>query len=328
MVALVALAVISSVGFGLYRSYEAVHREAEKATKEKLTDDFNKLTLENRENLRKLALAQAQIQAQEKELDKRNKDLDQTIRNAQKSLPSGDEKAHRDLDKLLYESPAGLDSVVQRAVVDPKADAPATLANTTGFMWIGSIGPTQRTTLNTLAGTPVLPNAVKAGEQYLNELDIYLRQGLPTADYTQQATVGIMPEGTRVQVLGVAQPFPRPTGDQYWAQVRVVSLALSTVYFQFAGGSRDQAQQMSKALQEKGYKIPGEERTGDAAGKHEVRYFYAAQKTNATQLATDTTQALQRLSYPSLSVSAVFAGAPTKSNPDGKLELWLEIPPK
>jgi hypothetical protein len=97
---------------------------------------------------------------------------------------------------------------------------------------------------------------------------------------------------------------------------------------QFAGGSREQAQLVSKALQDKGYKIPGEERIGTAAGKHEVRYFYAGQKTVATQLATDTTQALQRLGYPSLSVSAVFAGDPTKSNPDGKLELWLEIPPK
>jgi hypothetical protein len=146
--------------------------------------------------------------------------------------------------------------------------------------------------------------------------------------YTQQAALGIMPEGTRVQILAVAPPFSRPGGDQYWAQVRVVKLALSTVYFQFAGGSRDQAQQVSKALQDKGYKIPAEQRTGDAAGKHEVRYFYAGQQALAAQLAADATQALQRLGYPSLSVSAVRAGAPSESNTDGKLELWLEIPPK
>ena len=98
--------------------------------------------------------------------------------------------------------------------------------------------------------------------------------------------------------------------------------------FQFAGGSRDQAQQLSKALQDKGYKIPAEQRTGDAAGKHEVRYFYAGQQALAAQLAADATQALQRLGYPSLSVSAVRVAAPTASNTDGKLELWLEIPPK
>jgi energy-coupling factor transporter ATP-binding protein EcfA2 len=327
-VALVALAAISSVGSGLYFSYEAVHREAEKATKEKLTEDFNMLTLQNRENLSKLAQAQAQIQAQEKELDKRNKDLDQTIRNAQKSLPSGNEKAHQDLDKLLNESAAGMDNVVQRAVVDysTAGPAPAALSSGAGFLWIGSA---QAGNLTTLAGVPVLPPAIKANEEYLISLDIYLRQGPPDRiTYAQQPTLGIMPEGTRVQILDVAPPFSRPSGEQYWAQVRVAKLALPTIYFQFAGGSREQAQQVSKALQDKGYKIPGEERIGTAAGKHEVRYFYAGQKTVATQLATDTTQALQRLGYPSLSVSAAFAGDPTKSNPDGKLELWLEIPPK
>ena len=110
--------------------------------------------------------------------------------------------------------------------------------------------------------------------------------------------------------------------------MQVAKLALSTVYFQFAGGSREQAQQRSKALQEIGYKIPGEERTGAAAGKREVRFFYAGRKTIADRLAADTTQMLQRLGYSSLSVKPVFAGAPTKSNPDGKLELWLEITPR
>ena len=54
----------------------------------------------------------------------------------------------------------------------------------------------------------------------------------------------------------------------------------------------------------------------------------AARKTVFKGLAADTTQALQRLGYQSLTVTPVLAGAPTKSNPDGKLELWLEIPPR
>jgi energy-coupling factor transporter ATP-binding protein EcfA2 len=279
-----------------------------------------------REYSAKLDQAQLDIQAQKSQLDQLRRDVSQTVEQVQKTVPVNDRQVHQDLNNLVKSSTVVSDATAQRAIVDLKSDAPTTLAdNTTGFMWIGSL---QRTNLNSLVGAPVLPNAVKAGEQYLNNLDIYLRQGLPTPDYIQQATVGVMPEGTRVQVLSVAPPFSRPTGDQYWAQVRVVSLALSTVYFQFAGGSRDQAQQVSKALQDKGYKIPGEERTRDAKDKHEVRYFYAGQKTVATQLATDTTQALQKLGYPSLSVSAVFAGDPTKSNPDGKPELWLEIPPK
>ncbi|WP_291859846.1 ATP-binding protein [Bradyrhizobium sp.] len=331
IVALIALAataiVAGSLFYSYYRGGQAQYAELDARHKE-LDARHNRLTMENRENLGKLTQAQAQILAQEKELDKRSREVDQTIRSAQKSLPSGDQKARQDLDKLLKESSAGLDNVVQRAIIDPKRDnaPPSTLSRDAGFMWIGSAAAGN---LTTPAGVPVLPGAVRLNEQYLTSLDIYLREGLPERPgYTQQATLGIMPEGTRVQIVSVAPPFQRPTGDQYWAQVRVVRLALSTVFFQFAGGAREQAQLLSRSLQEKGYKIPGEERTGAAAGKREVRYFYAGQKAIATQLAADTTQTLQRLGYPSLSVSAVLAADPTRSNLDGKLELWLELPPK
>ena len=301
--ALVVLGTIPSVGFGLYFSIEAYRAEQ-----------------------RAYALVRTQVQTQEAELNKRSRDINQTIRSAQQSLPPADAKTREALDKVLNASASSFDNVVQRAIIDPSVAAPTTLSSNSGFMWIGSA---QAGNLATPAGAPVLPNTIEVNGEYLVNLDIYLRQGLPDrTSYTQQAALGIMPEGTRVQILAVAPPFSRPGGDQYWAQVRVVKLALSTVHFQFAGGSRDQAQQVSKALQDKGYKIPAEQRTGDAAGKHEVRYFYAGQQALAAQLAADATQALQRLGYPSLSVSAVRAGAPSESNTDGKLELWLEIPPK
>jgi energy-coupling factor transporter ATP-binding protein EcfA2 len=303
MLALVVLTTIPSVGFGLYFSIEAYLAKQ-----------------------RAYELVRAQVQTQEAELNKRSRDINQTIRNAQQSLPPADAKTREALDKVLNASASSFDNVVQRAIIDPSIAAPTTLSSNSGFMWIGSA---QAGNLATPAGGPVLPNTIEVNDEYLVNLDIYLRQGLPDrTSYTQQAALGIMPEGTRVQILAVAPPFSRPGGDQYWAQVRVVKLALSTVHFQFAGGSRDQAQQVSKALQDKGYKIPAEQRTADAAGKHEVRYFYAGQQAIAAQLAADATQALQRLGYPSLSVSAVRAGAPSESNTDGKLELWLEIPPK
>jgi energy-coupling factor transporter ATP-binding protein EcfA2 len=303
MLALVVLTTIPSVGFGLYFSIEAYRAEQ-----------------------RAYALVRTQVQTQEAELNKRSRDINQTIRSAQQSLPPADAKTREALDKVLNASASSFDNVVQRAIIDPSIAAPTTLSSNSGFMWIGSA---QAGNLATPAGAPVLPNTIEVNGEYLVNLDIYLRQGLPDrTSYTQQAALGIMPEGTRVQILAVAPPFSRPGGDQYWAQVRVVKLALSTVYFQFAGGSRDQAQQLSKALQDKGYKIPTEQRTVDAAGKHEVHYFYAGQQAIAAQLAADTTQALQRLGYPSLSISAVRVAAPTGSNTDGKLELWLEIPPK
>jgi hypothetical protein len=194
-------------------------------------------------------------------------------------------------------------------------------------MWIG---PAQGGNLVTPSGETLLPTQARINGQYLTTQDIFLRQGPPDrTSYTQAPQIGIMPEGTRVQLLSVEPPFSRTTGDQYWAKVRIVKLALSTVFFQFAGGSREQAQQISKALQDKGYKIPSEERSSAAAGKREVRFFFAGQAAIAQELAKTTNQILQQLGYgPQLQINAVQTTTSSKSNPDGKLELWLEIPPK
>lgn len=297
------------------------------AGEEQIAQEKNRLA---RESEAKLNQALADIQAQKDQLERFRQDVSERVEQVQKALPLNDSKIQQDLSKFVQSNSVVNDATAQRAIVDGKGDAPtATLSSNNGFMWIGSIGASPRSNLNTPAGVAVAADAVKAGDQYTTDLDIYLRKGLPELPgYIQQPTLGIMPEGTRIQIVNIAPPFQRPTGDQLWAQVRVVKLALSTVYFQFAGGARDQARQLSKTLQEKGYKIPGEDRTGAAAGKHEVRYFYAAQKAIGIQLAADATQALQRLGYPSLQVAAVLAGEPAKSNPDGKLELWLEIPSK
>jgi hypothetical protein len=292
----------------------------EKAQRERLTSDLARVDAK----LTEVTLQGRQVSAELTQVLNQKKELDQTILQLRSTM-NNDKNSQQDLENLIKQSDNSSDNVTQRAIVDPKKGRPE-LSAETGYMWIG---PVQGGNLVTVSGDPVPPRSAQINGEYLTTLDIYLRQGLPDrTTYVQAAQTGIMPEGTRIQILSVAPPFPRPTGDQYWGQVKVVKMALSTVYFQFAGGARDQAQQLSKALQDKGYKIPGEERTGAAAGKREVRYFYAGQKTIADQLATDTTQALQRLGYPSLQVSTAFAGAPTKSNPDGKLELWLEIPPK
>jgi energy-coupling factor transporter ATP-binding protein EcfA2 len=321
-----ALLLIAGLVFGAYRYNDTLREQAAKVEQDKLTDDYNKLTTQYRENLRRLDLAQDKIRQQEAQLAQRSQDLDRTIRQAQSAVPVGDQKVQQDLNKLLQNTGVtDIDTETQRPGPANSGGSPA-LSAYNGFMWIGSA---QGGNLTTLTSAPVLTTAMKPGDQYLTALDIYLRQGPPTRDnYTQQATVGILPQGTRIQILAIAPPFDRPTGQQYWAQIKVVSLALSTVYFQFAGGSRDQAQLISKALQDKGYKIPGEERTSAAAGEHVVRYFYNGQKTIAGQLATDTNDALKRLGISSPPVTIESGGNATKSNPDGKLELWLEIPLK
>ncbi len=61
----------------------------------------------------------------------------------------------------------------------------------------------------------------------------------------------------------------------------------STVYFQFAGMSREEAVAISRKLKALGWAIPGEERTGAAAKQSEVRYGAEADRPVAEQLVAD-----------------------------------------
>jgi uncharacterized phage infection (PIP) family protein YhgE len=105
----------------------------------------------------------------------------------------------------------------------------------------------------------------------------------------------------------------------------------TTVFFQFAGGRHEQAQAVSAALTAEGYIVPGEDRQGGAAAKHEVRYFHDDDNAAAQRLAQDTTNALRALGYtarsvPDVTVNSLVAYRGKKPRA-GVLELWLEIPP-
>jgi hypothetical protein len=335
LIGLITLSTLAALLFASYYQGEKGQTELLASQKRALEQQFreldarhNELTVQYRDKLVELDQARLDLKRQVDLLEEEKSKFRANLRQAQSAVPASDQRVQQDLTKLLSASAANSDDrLAQRPAIDPKAgNLPATLTSTTGFMWIGS---DQAGNLTTPAGAPVLPSALETDRPYLTNLDIYLRQGLPdTTTYAQQPTAGILPQGTLVQVLSIAPPYPRPTGQQYWAQVRVVKLALPTIYFQFAGGSRDQAKQISAALKDKGYKIPGEERIDSAAGQHEVRYFYAGQKPIAQQLANDLNQVLQQQGYPKTAVVIDSGGPVTKSNPDGKLEVWLEIPPK
>ena len=104
----------------------------------------------------------------------------------------------------------------------------------------------------------------------------------------------------------------------------------TTVFFQFAGGKRPQAEALSDALKKADYIVPGEEREGGAAGKHQVRYFYTQDKEAAENLAQDATRALRNLGYSISQVPNIepkdFVSYRGKKPSQGTVELWLEIP--
>jgi hypothetical protein len=104
----------------------------------------------------------------------------------------------------------------------------------------------------------------------------------------------------------------------------------TTVFFQFAGGEREQAKALSEALKKADYIVPGEEREGGAAGKHQVRYFYTQDRVEAERLAQDATRALRNLGYSISQVPNIepkdFVSYRGKKPSQGTVELWLEIP--
>ncbi len=115
-------------------------------------------------------------------------------------------------------------------------------------------------------------------------------------------------------------------------QLFVQARKKTTVFFQFAGGRREQAEALSAALTAEGYIVPGESREGGAAARHEVRYFHNDDNATAQRLAEDTTRALRTLGYTARNVpDVVVKSLVTYSGKKprlGVLELWLEIPPR
>ncbi len=106
----------------------------------------------------------------------------------------------------------------------------------------------------------------------------------------------------------------------------------TTVFLQFAGGSRKQAEALAAALKAEGYVVPGTDREGAAAGRHEVRFFHEEDGEAAQRLAGDTDDALNSLAYEDSKAPAIaarsFVSYGGKKPRPGVLELWLEIPPR
>ena len=105
----------------------------------------------------------------------------------------------------------------------------------------------------------------------------------------------------------------------------------TTVFFQFAGGSREHAEALSAALKKNGYIVPGEDRESGAAGKHEIRYFHEEDKAEAIRLAENMNRALANSEFRAHParvdiIARSFVSYHGKKPRPGVLELWLEIP--
>ena len=89
------------------------------------------------------------------------------------------------------------------------------------------------------------------------------------------------------------------------------------VYFQFAGLERKDAEQISKALQDAGWTIPGEERTPKAVKTNEIR-FNPADAKDAEDLRTLTNKILS-----DLKLQITLERKPKSDAKPGFVEIWI-----
>lgn len=91
-----------------------------------------------------------------------------------------------------------------------------------------------------------------------------------------------------------------------------------TVYFQFAGFTRDEAERISRAISDNGqWNIPGEERTPKAVNTNEVR-FNPSDRVFAEKLVQDANNALKKLG-----INIQLVGKENKAVRQGFAEIWI-----
>lgn len=121
--------------------------------------------------------------------------------------------------------------------------------------------------------------------------------------------------GTAERVTAAAESITRDVD---------ASRTRSTVYLQFAGITREQADSIRNALASAQFQLPAAERTGNAVGLFEVRYFYPGDEASARKLAEAATAASRRIMQnESRDAKLVpllnFRGTKPR---EGTLELW------
>jgi len=186
-----------------------------------------------------------------------------------------------------------------------------------GTLWLGSmerpqVGPVTRR-------GPAVPIAqAKDGDAYRVLADIRLRAGMPGDAYDVKPARLIIPAGTLVIIDGAPRYYERPTGRQYWAAVRVVP----RVYIQYTNGEGAAIEPLRAALSAAGFDVPAAERTDNAAGLNEVRYFNTGDRSAADYLL----RTLRASSFTTVNEAACRSFADTRlRGRNFVVELWVDL---
>jgi len=246
----------------------------------------------------------------------------------QTALPPGPVNANAPSAEQRTEIVPQAANPVVVALPAPIGNQPNAEAACKGSMWIGADGAGNLRATAAAGGGPVTVATVKRGDTYVTTTNVRLRRGAPATDYVQGESIGIVPKGAQVAALGEPVPYKRPNGStQYWLDVRVAGQICSLVYFQFSGGTLDDARAVATDLQALGYLVPGQEQLRTASGLAEVRYYYDEDKERAAQLARETQMVVSKLQLAAgRRIKPVdMTSWPRQKPPIGTLELWLDL---
>jgi hypothetical protein len=132
--------------------------------------------------------------------------------------------------KIFEASQTVSNQTAELTAVGPTKSAPGEEAR--GYIWVGdydsSDGKWTRIKLvspTTNASLSGAPTSISAGSEYAVGANMVLRDGLPRNDgeyFQGRKSIGIIPTGTRVRILGVPTPIDREFAVQYWVQVAVL----------------------------------------------------------------------------------------------------------
>ncbi|WP_052954523.1 ATP-binding protein [Microvirga vignae] len=176
--------------------------------------------------------------AAREQLDARVQQLEVSGQSAVKELQDKLDRAERELAVLQRQiprssptSPASEPDASSQTVASvvaqvanpeqvPQPQAITGLAASEGFIWIGGGRPSllKDNNGNALNSDQIRPNAI-----YLSNANIVLREGPPNSseDYASKPSKGIVSAGTPVVALGRPIEYTRPSGSQFWLNVRV-----------------------------------------------------------------------------------------------------------
>jgi hypothetical protein len=224
----------------------------------------------------------------------------------------------------------------------PSSSAPTSLH---GYIWIGSDNSPNLLDANT--DSPVKPSEVIPGASYKVSKNLVLRTTLPTADYLQGDSAGIVPEQTTIKLLSPPvsyrrpapaaskpgpgpSPSPSPTPStilQYWAQVDVPNSDQPIAYLEYAAPTGVAAQALAQKLKTKNFRIPGVEASDLAKGLAEIRYFFPTDNGAAGLLSEAVNGSIKELQISGIPTVKVIDGTAQRGprNYPGVLELWLDL---